>query len=188
MANTHLDGADRVHPAAPKGLWRSLDAGLGGLTAMISVLSGLVFLGMTALVVLQVFYRYALNAPLIGSEEAARIAMIYVTMIGAGLCIRNRTHMAVTFFRDRLPPMIARIADIAVALLIAVFALILIVKGAEFATRASFMKTPALQIPRSWVIYAFPIGGVLMLLYVIEDTLRGLMDRRLPPSESETDQ
>lgn len=148
------------------------------LLAVISTLSsgvaGLLFLLMTGLVVMQVFFRYLLNQPLTGSEEAARIAMIYVVLLGAGLCMRSDGHMAVTYFRDLAPPRIAKVLDAIVLCGVITFALILIVKGYEFSQRAMFQTTPALQIPKGYVTWAFPLGGFLIILFALESFLSKL--------------
>lgn len=151
-----------------------------------SCVSGLIFFLMTGLVITQVVFRYILSAPLTGSEEAARIAMIYVVLIGSALCLRHGGHMAVTYFRDRLPRNAALLAHGAVVLGTLIFALILIVKGAEFAQRSTFMTTPALQLPRSYIVWAFPLGGVLMVMFTAELGLRHLLGLHLD-NQKETD-
>ena len=49
---------------------------------------GLLVLAMTGVTLSQVFWRYALNAPLIWSEEAARYLFVWVALVGAGLAMR----------------------------------------------------------------------------------------------------
>lgn len=173
--DTDLDFAAGKPPAAKLVGYRFLKKTLDLLTSAMSVISGILFLAMTALVVVQVLFRYVLNSPLVGSEEAARIAMIFVVMIGTALCTRNGTHMAVTYFEERFPPLLRLTCKILVTCCIVTLSLILIFKGLEFANRAMFMKTPALQIPRGYVAWAFPIGGGLMLLYSIQASLEFLL-------------
>lgn len=156
---------------------------LAAVAWLASVASAAAFLGMTALVIVQVVFRYMLNTPLIGSEEGARIAMIYVVLIGSALCLRRHGHMAVTYFRDRLPAGLAMVADAIIAVGIAIFSMILVLKGAELAQRSMFMTTPALQIPRGYVVWAFPICGVLMLLFLAEIWLRRMLGQGISPVE-----
>lgn len=146
------------------------------VSTLSSGVAGLLFLLMTGLVVMQVVFRYLLNQPLTGSEEAARIAMIYVVLLGAGLCMRSNGHMAVTYFRDLVPPRLATALDAIVLCGIIALALILIVKGCEFSQRAMFQTTPALQVPKGYVTWAFPLGGFLIILFALESFLSRLAD------------
>lgn len=133
-------------------------------TGLISI-TAVMFIIMAALVCLQVFYRYVLNSPLTGSEEAARAILIYIVLVGSAIAVGDRAHMEVTYFRERFAPALGIIAGLVYFTTIISIALLLVVQGWDLAQRTMFQTTPALQIPKGAIVYAFPIGGVLIALY-----------------------
>jgi len=162
------------------------------MTKFTSILTGLaaaLFLVMTALVCLQVFYRYVLNSPLTGSEEAARAILIYIVMLGSAVAVGNRSHMAIDYFYHRLPALLRKAAALLHLLSIGAISLLLIVKGSELAQRTMMQTTPALQIPKGLIVYAFPIGGALMLFYALASMIRQVSSSKgavRPPEQEST--
>ena len=51
---------------------------------------------------LQVFTRYIMNASLSGTDEVARFAFVWMSMMGASLCVRNHGHAVVSVLNDSL--------------------------------------------------------------------------------------
>lgn len=140
---------------------------LSVLTKLVNSAMAILFLIMTALVCLQVFYRYVLNSPLVGSEEAARAVLLYIVMIGSAVAIGNRSHMAIDYFYERFPKPLKILSSGVYYLVLLFIALLFIKEGYDLAQRTMMMKTPALQLSRGLLVFAFPISGVLMVLYVI---------------------
>ncbi|UTW06875.1 TRAP transporter small permease [Pseudomonas benzenivorans] len=148
-----------------------LDKPLALLTRALNGLAAALFIVMTALVCLQVFYRYVLNSPLTGSEEAARAILIYIVLLGSAVAVGNRSHMAIDYFCNRFPAPLRKLASLLYLLAIAAIALLFMVKGSELAQRTMMQTTPALQIPKGLIVCAFPLGGALMLLYALAAVL-----------------
>lgn len=158
---------------AGSGLW--LGRVIDGVSWIVTTAAGVMFLVMTALVCLQVLFRYVLNSPLTGSEEGARALLIFVTMLGAAVALGSRAHMAIDYFKELCPPMVQRAAALLSLACVLVIAGLLLVKGAEFAERAMIQTTPALRIPKGYIVYAFPISGALMIFYALALPLRAWM-------------
>ena len=156
---------------------------LAVLTMFLTGVTALAFLSMTALVCLQVFYRYVLNSPLTGSEEAARALLIYIVMLGSAVAVGNRAHMAIRYFYEKFPRLLQKMAAFIYFASILFIASLFIIKGNDLAQRTMMQTTPALQIPKGLIIYAFPIGGVLMFLYALAPMLQLLfVSKDAPPS------
>lgn len=137
------------------------------LTRSLTALTAVLFLIMTTLVCLQVFYRYVLNAPLTGSEEAARAILIYVVLLGAASGVGNRSHLTIGYFFERFPPILKKTAILFYFLSLLSIALLFMIQGWDLAQRTMMQTTPALRIPKGLIVYAFPIGGALMFIYSI---------------------
>ena len=132
---------------------------------LMAVLSVVVFLG--------VFSRYVLNDPWQWTEEAARIAFLWVVFLGASVGVRRGLHFRFTLLLDNLRPAWKRPLEIFANLWVIFFAGTMAVKGLSFALLNFAQLTPTLVIPWGWVYMAVPLGGVLMILYALEH-LRGL--------------
>ncbi len=53
-----------------------------------------------------------------------------------------------------------------------VFILLLLVQGGKMTSTMTFQTAPGTGIPMSWVYSILPISAVLMMLYLIKDTVR----------------
>ena len=122
---------------------------------------------MVVSVVLGVFYRYVLSDSLSWPEEFARFAMIWVTMLGAGLVLRYGGHIAVTFLVDAVPGRVQSVVVWVGRLLVAVFLLLLTVKGNEFLGIATRQTAPATGVSMIVPYLALPVGGLLMLYHLM---------------------
>lgn len=172
----HSAGANHVpaNPAQRLGAW--LGYAIDGVTWLVLTFCAIMFLTMTGLVCLQVIFRYLLNSPLTGSEEGARILLIFVSMLGAAVALKTRAHMAIDYFQEHLPPLLRQAAVLLSLACVLAVGLLLIVKGSEFAGRAMFQTTPALRISKGYIVTAFPISGVLMIFYAVAVPLRAWLN------------
>ncbi len=121
-----------------------------------------------------VFTRYVLNSAASWPEPTAILLTIVLTFIGAAACYRRRIHMNVGYFVALLPSPLRIAAELVAEALVAAMALFMIVYGAKlvettwYNTIADF---PALSVGVTYL--PIPIGGVLLLLFVIERVALG---------------
>jgi TRAP-type C4-dicarboxylate transport system permease small subunit len=130
-----------------------------------------------ALVVMaaQVVARYFLSDSLIWSEEVARYALIWSSMVGAAVAYRHGAHVAVTDVVVRLPKALQAVCVRAVHLLIFGFAAVLGWQSWTLTLR-SFARhevTAALQFDIAWVQLALAVGAALIALVALEAIWRG---------------
>lgn len=152
------------------------------LTKLIEGIITLLFFIMSGLVCLQVFYRYVLNSPLTGSEEAARALLIYVVMLGSAVAVADKSHMAVDYFYERFSRPIKYTALGLYFLSIFSVGMLLAIYGYELAGRTMMQATPALQIPKGMIVYAFPISGVLICSYSLMQVLQKIHTPKHQPA------
>jgi TRAP-type C4-dicarboxylate transport system permease small subunit len=121
-----------------------------------------------------VFTRYVLNSAASWPEPTAILLTIVLTFFGAAACYRRRIHMNVGYFVTLLPNPLRIAADLLAEALVAAMALFMIVYGAKlvettwYNTIADF---PALSVGLTYL--PIPIGGVLLLVFVIERVVLG---------------
>ena len=79
----------------------------------------------------QVFSRYALGSPSTFTDEAARFLMVWMTFLGGAYMFGCNGHLCVTSIRDRLPPKIQGAVIVLTYVLIAVFAVAVMMYGSQ---------------------------------------------------------
>ena len=143
------------------------------------IVEGLLFgmgLTMAAIVAIQVFFRYVLNASLFWSEEAARYLLVWLTFLGATTAYYRGSHPGIDALTRRLPPRFQRVSAVAAHGTAAGLAMVMIVYGIRFAWFVRLQITPALSLPKWLVFGVIPVAGLLLLIQIsrcIAHTLTG---------------
>lgn len=138
------------------------------LVALLYYLSTALFLIMLFTVFMQVILRYFVGSSLAGSEEAARYILFFLVLLGASICVYEKSHLSIEYFYDKFDGLFKKLVDVVVSLCVLISAFIFIYYGWELATRSMVQTTPSLQIPRGWIFMAFPVAGVLMFFFQIQ--------------------
>jgi len=138
------------------------------------VIAGSALVLISAVIPWAVFTRYVINSASSWPEPTAVLLTIVLTFFGAAACYRLGLHMNVTLVVDLLPKRLRRFSDVLVELLMGVMAVFMAVKGAALC-EATWSNTiadfPSLSVG---VVYLpIPIGGVILLLFVIEHLTLG---------------
>ena len=137
------------------------------LALLIAVLSVMVVVG-----AMQVFWRYVLAQSLSWSEELMRYLYVWATMLGVGAAIRRKSFACIDNFLDfmgKKAPPVKRIMQI-VSLIIQIFVFgLLIVYGGQFMMRGLGQMSPSLPVSMAYVYAAFPVGGILGMIYTFEE-------------------
>ena len=118
---------------------------------------------MTAVIGLQVFCRYVLNASLIWPEELARYAMVWVTCLASGLAARHAAHMGIDSLVRRLPAPARRAVIFGGHILTIGFLVVVLLAGTVMVGRVTGQTSVALDVPMVVPFAAVPAGGLLML-------------------------
>lgn len=122
------------------------------------------FMAILVTMVLQVSFRYALNTPLVWTEELARYLYIWACYLGAPVALRRGNHITVTVVAERLPPRLAHLVALGIQGAALFFLLQLAIQGALLALRSHTVTAITLPIPWSAIYGAAPISAVLMML------------------------
>ena len=147
--------------------------------------AGTILAVMTILVFLTVIYRYFLLAPISWGEEMARFLFIALSMLGAAIAVKDRTHFAITILTSKFPARIRACLEVAIVLGASVLLCVVIEKGWGLTLLNRNQESPALGVPMSLPYAAVPIGGLLMLLFFWMDLLINRYGRIASPAESQ---
>ncbi len=145
-----------------------------GLYIFCAVISGLCIVIMTLVIPWGVFTRYVLNSASSWPEPLSILLVIVFTFFAAAACYRGNVHIAVAMVVDRLPPAGQRAANVTRDVLMALLSLFAIVWGIKL-VEATWLNTiaefPWLSVGMTYL--PIPIGGVITLLFVIEQVWIG---------------
>ena len=131
------------------------------------ILVGVTFATIVSLTIAQVFFRFALDDPLIWSEELVRILVIWMTFVGAAVVCWDGRHLNVDVIFVRLPPAARRVLRRINALLAIGFLGILVWYSLALVEIGWYVEIGALDLPDS--VYRSPatVGGVLMIVFIL---------------------
>ncbi|HET7493253.1 MAG TPA: TRAP transporter small permease [Bradyrhizobium sp.] len=150
-----------------------------------------VVVGCTALVAISavipwaVFTRYVLNSAASWPEPLAVLLTIVLTFIGAAAAYRLNLHMSVGYFANQLPTRFRKLLDLLVQFLMALIALFMIVRGeslVEVTWHNTIADFPFLSVGVTYL--PIPLGGVCLLLFIIERVFLGAPADPIPHREA----
>lgn len=131
-----------------------------------SVLSVVLFSGMFGAIIIQVFFRYVLKAPLVWPYELSIYCFIYIIFIGAAIAARRDTHIAFSLYHDSLSVR-GRLLTRVITNICAIILLIIIMPSSfSFIRLMSGVRSSSLDIPMYVLLSSFPVGISLIILYL----------------------
>lgn len=144
---------------------------------ILSVATAILFATLVVVVTWQVVSRLVLNNPSTWSEEFAKYCFVWLSLIAAALVFGERGHIAVTFVVDKFPRGARKAIAIVIQLLIAAFAVLVLIWGGIGAAQNTWLQNlTALPLQIGHMYIVMPIAGAFVLfyaLYNIWEDLRG---------------
>lgn len=147
-----------------------------------AVVCALLLIAITGVTAMQVFLRYALNAPTSWSEEVALLLLIWFGLIAVAIGIRRNEHLAITFLRDRMPQPLARALDYGAQVGMLVFMGVVLWFGQDLIALAGRQLMPASGLPKGWLYIPALVGGGLGVV----NALANLLLRQVPAGAQDT--
>jgi TRAP-type C4-dicarboxylate transport system permease small subunit len=149
---------------------------------LICVVTGCIALVLiSAIIPWAVFTRYVLNSAASWPEPLAVLLTIVLTFIGAAAAYRLNLHMNISYFADKLPARLRTLLDLIVQLLMALIAIFMVVWGSslvEVTWHNTIADFPFLSVGVTYL--PIPVGGVCLLLFIIERIVLGAPPDPLP--------
>jgi len=118
-------------------------------------------------VIIAVFFRYVLFAPLRWGEELARLVMIWIGMLGIAIALKDGDHIGIVTMVSRLNKRQRAWCNLVSHLFVSVFLVILLYFGLLQTIRAWNIILPALLIPWTWPMLAVPCATVVQLVHLV---------------------
>ena len=140
---------------------------------IVEVISGsfsvVLFASMTAVTLLGVLFRYVMSSPFEWTEEIARFLMLSICFISINMAFRKKEHIAITSVIEILPPLVRKLLDYLIDILVCFFLVLLIKQGYLMTTR-TLMSASTIHISMAWIYMFVPLGAFLTLIQLILGT------------------
>ncbi|SDO76747.1 TRAP-type C4-dicarboxylate transport system, small permease component [Ralstonia sp. 25mfcol4.1] len=146
---------------------------------------GLGVFGLLLLVVAvlyQVFGRYVLNDTPTWAESIAMLLVLYVTMLGTAVGVRDAGHIGLESLLILLPDHLRTKLEILIHVLVGVFGAVMAYNCAFLAHSVADYKLPTLGISEGWRYLPPVIAGTLIVLFSIEHIIAVLKGTEVEPA------
>lgn len=126
-------------------------------------------------VVFHVCGRYFIGKTYMGTMELVRYIMIWVAMLGAAAAFGAREHVSITFFQSRMPETAWFWFNFAGNAILCLFLAAMICGGVVISLRNLNQTSLGMQISMFYPYLAIPIGGCIMVPYILSDILHNFI-------------
>lgn len=154
------------------------------------VVSGVVILLFSVMmisVLVQVGGRYVFNYSIAQASEIATFSQIWLVLLGSGVAVAKGQHVAIDMLPAKLPLPAARVALVAIALVIATFLAVLAYGSLPLLRMGEFQSSPALRVPMKYVYVCLPFGAGYMALELLLTVIQR-WDNPFPPPEPDAEE
>lgn len=137
-----------------------------------TVVTSCILVALTLDVLWGVTTRFALGNQARWTEEAARLLLIWVSLLGGAVAYSHNAHLGLDLVLARMDQPVARFCRRIGAAFIYLFVLIVMIIGGGllYAERLGFAQTmPALGIDRAWQYLPVPVAGVLIAVTAVRE-------------------
>lgn len=145
------------------------------LSLCIETIGGVAVLLMTVIVLLQIVMRYVFNTPLTWTEEIARYIFVYITFLGAGLLVYERSHLFVEVIFNSLSGRVKRSVQLCIDSIVLVFSVYLVVSSKSSMLFAFGSRSTATQIPMQYISMSVMIGAILMTIFALYNVVKDIL-------------
>lgn len=125
-------------------------------------------------IVLQIFYRYVFNNPLIWSEQVARYCFLWGVMLAVPLVYRKGNDICFDLLKQKFPQAVQTAINVLTDVLLLGFAGVYLFYSLKFCIMSSDLIAAGIGIKLVYVYAAQPVCAILLILVAIEKALQHL--------------
>jgi TRAP-type transport system small permease protein len=176
-----VDPQDQVRPGPPEhpNALTRINALLARYGMYLSVAGLLVIV---VIVFYQVFGRYVLNSSPTWTEGFALVLILYVTLIGAAVGVRDAGHIGMESLLVLVSDAVRNKIELLIHVLVILFGLTMIYNGFILGISVSSYKIPNLNLPEAIRYVPLVLSGVLIILFSIEHIIALVKGEEVIPS------
>jgi len=138
--------------------------------------------GLICAVSWQVFGRYVLNSTPTWAESLALLLVLYVTMFGVAVGVRDAGHIGLESFLVLAPDWLRTRMEFLIHALVMLFGIAMAWKCASLALSVWDYRLPTLPLSEGWKYVPATIAGVLITMFSVEHIAALAQGREVEPS------
>ncbi|MCE7793189.1 TRAP transporter small permease [Salipaludibacillus sp. CUR1] len=136
------------------------------LVKLLSILCIITITALTIIVLVQVFSRY-IRYSLPGTEELARLLVVWLTFLGSSLALHEKMHLSVSYFVNLAGQnMRQKISWLVHGLMILLFS-ILLIYGFRLTIFTMGSSSSTLQLPMGLFYMVIPISAIFSIYFIV---------------------
>jgi TRAP-type C4-dicarboxylate transport system permease small subunit len=138
------------------------------ITAAVRLLCIALTIAIFTIVIVAVFFRYGFGQAVSWTEEVPRYLLIWVSFLGAAVCVLKREHVGFDVLFNALPKKMRRVLGVTLSLLIFGFGWMMFRYGIVFVQDFGGDLMETIPYKNYWYYPAMPISGFLIMLYSVK--------------------
>jgi len=143
--------------------------------------------GIFVVICMAVFTRYVLNVVPSWSEEVPRYMLVWITYLGAALCVRLQEHISLDIFFNLMSVRARRLGHLVLNLMVGTVGVIMVVYGLGLVRQFGDDLMESIPVKNLWLYLAMPTSGLLIILYVIQEEWRGILGLNASETHAHSD-
>jgi len=141
-------------------------------------LATLCFIILTVMLTLQVFSRFILNHSWTWMEEFATIMFVWMIYLAISAAVTHRKHLRIDVLLEAVPFQAKKVMLIASNVIFAAFNIYISVIMVDVIKLLGNSKTTMLGIPQQLVYIVIPVGLIISVIRLVQDTLKLLKEEK----------
>lgn len=113
-------------------------------------------------IALQVVFRYVINDSLAWTDEIARLVLVWMTFLGAGLASFRGVHLKLDLLAANASPRVRTVVSTIATLLVLVFLAVLSMGNLDVVEAREGIPFTSFAMPSKYLSYAINVGAFLM--------------------------
>ena len=158
----------------PRG-WAGITA--DALERILVVLAGSAFIMISALIVIQVFFRYVLAAPPSWTGELTQYVFVWLAWLSSAVVFRRGQHITIDAITNYVPEHLRKAHEIFIQLVCVAVLLFLLRYGIEMLQFTTTLSA-ALNLDMRVVYASGPVAAFIMLAFAILDPLEKHLQKK----------
>lgn len=150
---------------------------VNGLVAGVRWLCIVLAAALFVVVVAAVVARYGFGQAVSWTEEVPRYLLIWISFLGAAVCVLKREHVGFDVLFNKLPHRSRRMVALVLTALIGGFGWIMLRYGIVFVQDFGSDLMETIPFTNYWYYVAMPISGFLMMVFALKLLVDELADR-----------
>lgn len=131
----------------------------------------------------QIVMRFIFKSPLAWSDEVAKFAFVWSTMLGCAYLVRTKGHSSVEIMASYLKGISRKFHAVLIDLLCLLVYIVIVTGGISMMQAGATSVSPACGLPMAVIYFVVPLSGFFMCLFELEILMGDLVQMHKKEAE-----